>query len=152
MAEWKRETDVVVIGGGLAGYCAAIEAAQAGKIGIDPTALAATVQRYNDSVRNGVDEDFGRDGLSPHYGKLVTIETAPFYAYPSTRGIIATYCGLTVDPQTRVLDVFGEPIAGLFAAGELMGGFHGVAYMTGSSLGKCVIFGRIAGRNATRVS
>ncbi|MEK7877346.1 MAG: FAD-binding protein [Pseudomonadota bacterium] len=127
MAEWKRETDVVVIGGGLAGYCAAIEAAQAGKIGIDPAALAATVRRYNDFVTRGVDEDFGRDGLS-------------------------TYCGLTVDPQTRVLDVFGEPIAGLFAAGELMGGFHGVAYMTGSSLGKCVIFGRIAGRNATRVS
>ena len=31
---------------------------------------------------------------------------------------------------------------------ELIGGFHGVAYMTGSSPGKGVIFGRIAGRNA----
>ena len=80
----------------------------------------------------------------------MAIETAPFYTYPSTSGLIATYCGLTVDPQTRVLDVFGEPIAGLFAAGELTGGFHGVAYMTGSSLGKCIIFGRIAGRNAAR--
>jgi fumarate reductase flavoprotein subunit len=47
-----------------------------------------------------------------------------------------------------VLDVFGEPIDRLFAAGEVVGGFHGAAYMTGSSLGKGAIFGRIAGRNA----
>ena len=120
------------------------------KIGVDARQLAATVARYNDFVTTGVDADFGRDGLSTHYGKLVTIDRAPFYAYPSTSGIIATYCGLTVDADTRVLNVFGEPIAGLYAAGELMGGFHGVSYMTGSSLGKCVIFGRIAGRHAAQ--
>ena len=61
---------------------------------------------------------------------------------------IATYCGVTIDTEARVLNVYGETIAGLYAAGEMTGGFHGVAYMTGSSLGKCVIFGRIAGRNA----
>jgi flavocytochrome c len=120
------------------------------KIGVDAAQLTVTVARYNEFAAAGVDADFGRDGLSTHYGKLVKIERAPFYAYPSTSGIIATYCGLTVDADTRVLNVFGEPIAGLYAAGELMGGFHGVAYMTGSSLGKCVIFGRIAGRNAAR--
>jgi flavocytochrome c len=120
------------------------------KIGVDAAQLSVTVARYNEFVAAGVDADFGRDGLSTHYGKLVKIERAPFYAYPSTSGIIATYCGLTVDPDTRVLNVFCEPIAGLYAAGELTGGFHGVSYMTGSSLGKCVIFGRIAGRNAAR--
>ncbi len=129
---------------------AATLAELAKKVGIDATQLDATVARYNGYVEQGVDADFGRDGLSTHYGKLVKIERAPFYAYPSTSGIIATYCGLTVDSDTRVLNVFGEPIAGLYAAGELMGGFHGVAYMTGSALGKCVIFGRIAGRNAAR--
>jgi flavocytochrome c len=130
---------------------AATLAELAPKIGVDATQLAATVARYNGFVEQGADADFGRDGLSTHYGRLVKIERAPFYAYPSTSGIIATYCGLTVDSDTRVLNVFGEPIAGLYAAGELMGGFHGVSYMTGSSLGKCVIFGRIAGRNAARV-
>lgn len=120
------------------------------RIGIDARQLAATVARYNRFVETGRDEDFGRDGLSTHYGKLAKIERAPFYAYPSTSGVIATYCGLAVDPETRVLDVFGEAIGGLFAAGELTGGFHGVAYMTGSSLGKCIIFGRIAGRNAAK--
>lgn len=120
----------------------------AAKIGIDGAALRATVERYNGFVRDGRDEDFGRDGLSNHYGDLVQITRAPFYAYESTSAIIATYCGITTDTGTRVLDVFGQPIERLYAAGELMGGFHGVAYMTGSSLGKCVIFGRIAGRAA----
>lgn len=119
------------------------------KIGVDAATLAATVRRYNGFVANGRDEDFGRESLSNHYGKLVKIERAPFYAYATTSGLIATYCGLTVDPETRVLDVFGAPIKGLFAAGEIMGGFHGVSYMTGSALGKCVIFGRKAGRNVT---
>ena len=132
---------------GLVHEAATLEAL-AQQVGIDPVQLAATVQRYNDFVERGLDEDFGRDGLSTHYGALRKIERAPFYAYPSTSGVIATYCGLTVDSEARVLDVFGDPIAGLYAAGELTGGFHGVSYMTGSSLGKCIIFGRIAGRNA----
>jgi len=118
------------------------------RVGLDPATLAATVECYNGYVRNGKDEEFGRRGLSSGYGKLVELKRGPWYAYPSTSGLIATYCGVTVDTETRVLDVFGVAIAGLFAAGEIMGGFHGVAYMTGSALGKCVIFGRIAGRNA----
>ncbi len=126
--------------------------ALARRVGIDPAALAATVERYNGFVRAGRDVDFGRTGLSSGYGKLVELQRGPWYAYPSTSGLIATYCGVTVDTETRVLDVFGEPIAGLFAAGEMTGGFHGVAYMTGSSLGKCVIFGRIAGKNAAQVA
>jgi fumarate reductase flavoprotein subunit len=122
--------------------------ALAQRIGLDAAALTATVERYNGFVRNGRDEDFGRTGLSTTYGKLVELKRAPWYAYPSTSGLIATYCGVTIDTEARVLNVFGEAIPRLYAAGEMTGGFHGVAYMTGSSLGKCVIFGRIAGRNA----
>ena len=122
--------------------------ALARRIGLDPVTLTETVERYNGFVRNGKDEEFGRIGLSTSYGKLLELKRGPWYAYPSTSGLIATYCGITVDTESRVIDVFGEPIAGLYAAGEMTGGFHGVAYMTGSSLGKCVIFGRIAGRNA----
>lgn len=121
--------------------------ALAAKIGLDAGALTATIDRYNGFVRNGRDEDFGRTGLSTTYGKLVELKRAPWYAYPSTSGLIATYCGVTIDTEARVLNVYGEVIPGLYAAGEMTGGFHGVAYMTGSSLGKCVIFGRIAGRN-----
>ena len=122
------------------------------RVGMDAAALTATVERYNGFVRYGPDDDFGRAGLSSGYGKLVELKRGPWYAYPSTSGLIATYCGVTVDADARVRNVFGETIPGLYAAGEMTGGFHGVAYMTGSSLGKCVIFGRIAGRNAAAFS
>ena len=62
--------------------------------------------------------------------------------------MLATYCGLKVDTSMRVLDVYGEPIPGLHAVGEITGGFHGGGYMTGTSIGKSGIFGRIAGREA----
>jgi fumarate reductase flavoprotein subunit len=122
--------------------------ALAQRAGIDPDGLRSTLARYNADIATGRDTLFGRDGLSSHYGKLRAIGTAPFYAFPSTSSVLATYGGLALHPQMRVRDVFGAPIPGLFAAGEVTGGLHGAAYMTGSSLGKSAIFGRIAGRNA----
>lgn len=122
----------------------------AGKIGVPAERLAATVNEYNGFAEKGRDERFGRTGLSMTYGELVKLDRAPFYAYPSTSAIIATYCGLTVDTGMRVLDVFGEPIPGLCAAGEITGGFHGVGYMTGTSLGKSAICGRAAAATCAR--
>jgi fumarate reductase flavoprotein subunit len=122
--------------------------ALAAMLGIDARGLAATVARYNADAGLGRDGEFGRDGLANHYGRLRRIEQPPFYGYPSTSAVLATYAGVAVDASARVLDVFGVPVDGLFAAGEVVGGFHGAAYMTGSSLGKGAIFGRIAGRNA----
>jgi fumarate reductase flavoprotein subunit len=116
---------------------------------IEAGVLEESVARYNRFVDGGHDEDFGRKNLVHHHGELRRIEQAPFYAYPSTAAVFGTYCGLTVDPTMQVLDVYGEPIAGLFAAGETVGGFHGAAYMTGTALGKAAIFGRIAAQSAT---
>ncbi|MNC73869.1 Fumarate reductase flavoprotein subunit precursor [compost metagenome] len=62
--------------------------------------------------------------------------------------MFGTYCGVKVDAQMRVHDVFGAPIDGLLAAGEMVGGLHGAAYMTGSALGKAAIFGRLAAATA----
>ena len=117
-------------------------------IEVPAAALLQTVVRYNAFVASGCDADFGRKHLVHNHGQLRRIERAPFYAYPSTAAVFGTYCGLCVDSGMRVLDVFGEPIEGLFAAGEVVGGLHGGAYMTGSALGKAAIFGRIAARCA----
>lgn len=114
------------------------------RLEIDPERLAATVERYNGFVDAGADTDFGRAHLVHRHGSLRRIERGPFYAYPSTAVVFGTYCGLRVDTSMRVIDVDGDPIDGLFAAGEVMGGFHGAAYMTGSALGKAVVFGRHA--------
>jgi fumarate reductase flavoprotein subunit len=120
------------------------------KTGLDAATLKDTVARYNGYVREGADPEFGRRHLVHNHGALVPIETAPFYAHASTAALYGTYCGLTVTPSMQVLDVFGEPIEGLWAAGEVIAGLHGAAYMTGSAFGKALIFGRAAGRSAAR--
>jgi fumarate reductase flavoprotein subunit len=117
---------------------------------IPPDKMAATVARYNAFVDAGRDEDFGRTHLVHRQGKMRRIERAPFYAYPSTAVVFGTYCGVKVDTRLRVVDVDGDVIDGLYAAGEMIGGFHGVAYMTGSALGKAIIFGRLAAQDACK--
>ncbi|MBU1361376.1 MAG: flavocytochrome c [Gammaproteobacteria bacterium] len=122
--------------------------ALARQIELPAETLRDTVARYNRFVDEGHDPEFGRETLVHRQGELRRIETGPFYAYPSTAAVFGTYCGLRIDAQMKVIDVFGEPIAGLHAAGEVVGGFHGGAYMTGSALGKAVVFGRLAARSA----
>ncbi len=60
--------------------------------------------------------------------------------------MIGAYCGRRIKPDGQVLDVFGDPIKRLFAAGEMTGGVHGAAYMTGTAFGKELSFGRLAAR------
>jgi fumarate reductase flavoprotein subunit len=121
--------------------------ALARQIEVPADVLRETVDRYNCAVDAGEDPEFGRTALVHGHGALRRIEQGPFYAYPSTAAVFGTYCGVRVDPAMRVIDVFGEPILGLYAAGEMVGGFHGGAYMTGSALGKAAVFGRIAARS-----
>lgn len=108
--------------------------------------LLKTVQDYNSCVDAGEDPEFGRRHLVHSFGNLARIEQGPFYAYPSTAAVFGTYCGLRINKAMQVLDVYDEPLRGLYAAGEIVGGFHGAAYMTGTALGKAAIFGRIAAR------
>ncbi|MET9385875.1 FAD-dependent oxidoreductase [Streptomyces sp. NPDC002928] len=119
------------------------------QLDIPADALTATVTQYNTAIEQGTPDHLGRRTLSGRVGTPTPIATAPFYAHPSTAVVLATYCGLTIDPRTRVLDVYGEAIPGLYAAGEITGGLHGAGYVTGTSIGKAAIFGRIAGLSAS---
>jgi fumarate reductase flavoprotein subunit len=75
----------------------------------------------------------------------------PFYAYPAKSLMTTTYCGVKVTPDAEVVDVEGAVIPGLYAIGEVVGGFHGAAYITGTSLGKGAVFGlRVARQAAAR--
>lgn len=119
------------------------------KLGLDADQLVTTVDRYNEDVRSfGVDKEFGRDGVCNHFGELEPIEVGPFYGYEEIPVMQATYGGVQVDTTGRVIRVSGDLIPGLYAAGEIVGGFHGPAYMTGTSLGKGALFGRIAALDA----
>ena len=112
-------------------------------LGVEPAVLEDTVTRYNGYVRAGADPEYGRP-----LEAVATITTAPYYGYPCRAGLTTTYCGMRVSRRLQVLDVFDEPIGGLFAAGEVVGGFHGAGYLTGTGLGKAAVFGRVAGLEA----
>ena len=53
--------------------------------------------------------------------------------------------GILIDETTRVLDENEQPIEGLYAAGEVTGGFHGTQRVDGSGTGDAIVFGMIAG-------
>lgn len=121
----------------------------AAKAGLPPAVLEDTVARYNRDVAAGRDSDFGRTALAGGAGNIVPIATPSFYCYPSRSVLPGTYGGIVVDESLRVIGKSG-PVPGLYAAGEIVGGFHGASYMSGTAVGKAVIFGRIVGRNLAR--
>ena len=89
-------------------------------------------------------DPLGRKSLGSGFGKPIPLKTGPFILMPTTAVLLSTYCGLKTDPETRVIDVFNQKIPGLYAAGEVMGGVHGAAYMTGTGFGKALAFGHVA--------
>jgi len=105
-----------------------------------PAVLEQTVARYNSFVDAGKDADFGKP--TPKY----KIQTPPFYAAWSTPCIHDCVSGLRINAKAQVIDLHGRVIPGLYCGGESAGGFnqHGLA--------KCLVFGRIAGREAARSS
>ncbi|ASW84092.1 FAD-dependent oxidoreductase [Mycobacterium intracellulare] len=143
-------------------FCESADLAElAAKTGIDPGGLARTVESWNRHVADGEDPDFGRgssaydgywgdDSATTQAGKtLGPIDTAPYYAVPVSIGAMGTKGGPRTDHDARVLHVGGEPIPGLFAAGNAMGGVTGRAYGgAGGTLGPAMVFGYRAGHAA----
>lgn len=108
---------------------------------ISAGALQRTVEQYNESVSRPGSDAWGRTGLVGGAGDLVPLQTPPYFAYSAVTAMTSTYGGLSVAPDAAVQRVTGGPIDGLYAAGELAGGFHGNSYMTGTALTKALIFG-----------
>jgi fumarate reductase flavoprotein subunit len=117
----------------------------AAKINIDAVALAATIRRCNEDAAGGIDRAFFKKAP-----KLFPIQKPPFYAVEIRPSIIGVSgAGLDIDTSARVRDVHGEPIPGLFAAGEVLGCIHGKRYAGGGmGIGNALLFGRIAGAAA----
>jgi tricarballylate dehydrogenase len=123
--------------------------------GVDGTAFLETVKSYNAAVRTDVPHDPSRkDGRGtagldiPKSNWATTIERPPFEAHSVSFGITFTFGGVRIDADTRVLDIEGAAIPGLFAAGEMVGGLFYFNYPGGSGLVSAAVFGRLAGRAA----
>lgn len=105
--------------------------------------LQESIQRYNDFVQKGSDDDFKKpivEGASP-------IEKAPFYAMRLWPKVHFTMGGLSVNERAQVLDFDGNTIEGLYAAGEVVGGVHGASRLGSCAVTECIVFGRISGKN-----
>jgi tricarballylate dehydrogenase len=96
-----------------------------------------------------IEDGLATRGIQPPKSNwAVTLDSPPFVAYPVTCGITFTYGGLAIDTEAQVLDTEGRPMEGLFATGELTGGFFYNNYPGGSGLMRGAVFGMRAGRNA----
>ncbi len=122
--------------------------------GIAKERLEQTVERYNASCRPGRYDPLTIDGLCTHglvpakSNWALPIDTPPYHAYPIISANVFTFGGLKTDSHARVLDADGEPIPGLYAAGEIIGTYYHT-YTGATSVLKGAVFGRAAGRHAT---
>jgi 3-oxosteroid 1-dehydrogenase len=128
--------------------------------GVDPTALAATVDRFDGFAATGVDEDFHRgEGDHEKYQGdpsrkpnpcLGPVAKPPFYAVAMYPGDIGTNGGLLCDEHGRVLTEAGAPIPGLYAAGNITASVMGRKYLgAGATIGPSVVFSFIAAEHAS---
>jgi len=126
---------------------------------VDARAALEEIRRYNAAVRTDIpfnpNVKDGRctTGLTVNKSNWAnTLDTPPFEAYAVTCGITFTFGGLRINTDAQVISTDGEPIAGLFAAGELTGGIFYFNYPGGSGLTNGSVFGRIAGANAAKAA
>jgi tricarballylate dehydrogenase len=129
----------------------------AAKTGLPAAALRRTVEGYNAACRPGEFRPFELDGLGtaglapPKSNWARPIAEPPFLAWPIICANCFTFGGLKTDARARVVDTSGEPIPGLYAAGETAGLYHG-AYTGATSVLRGAVFGRIAGQDAARMA
>jgi succinate dehydrogenase/fumarate reductase flavoprotein subunit len=138
--DWSPDNSVEVDAGWIVKGDTIRELAE--KLGIDPDGLEAEVERYNEGVARGEDSQFGRAS-----GLLGPIARSPFYGYRWGQLLLNTLGGLRKDSHARVLRADGEPIPGLYTAGEIAC-THAWAMSGGQTIGDALAFGRIAGAEA----
>ncbi len=122
----------------------------AAKLGVSAAVLRKTLEEFNAAVRP--------DGTAPdavpaksQLAVKLNLE-GKLYAFTDlTPSITMVYGGLLIDKDARVLEDDGRVIRGLFAAGETVNLYYH-DYHGGGILSQCLVFGRIAGRNAAEIA
>ena len=117
------------------------------KLGLPVENFKATVERYNELYDKQEDEDFGKEAY-----RLSELRTAPFVGVRMSGGyFICTMDGIHINTDMNAVDAEGNPIEGLYVAGDCSGGYFDTSYpnlLAGAAAGRSVTFGRLAGKNA----
>jgi 3-oxosteroid 1-dehydrogenase len=135
-------------------------------------ALQDTARRFDGYARDGKDPEFGRGGQAydrewqsyfsimregsgekpnpfPNPTMHPLRETGPYYAIILAAGALDTSGGPEIDEHARVLGADGEPIPGLYGAGNCIASPSREAYYgAGGTIGLCLTFGYLAARHA----
>jgi fumarate reductase flavoprotein subunit len=118
----------------------------AGKVGLPKDALVETIEKHNKYLAEGKDPEFNK----PITKAMIPMTKGPFYAIPQWPAIHHCMGGVRINEKAQVIDIFGEVIPKLYAAGEATGGVHGSNRLGGNATPDCVVFGRVAGRNVVK--
>lgn len=128
----------------------------AGKAGIDAAGLEATVARFNAFCETGTDSDFARGSVP--WGRIMTgdpqranpnlgpLDSGPYHAVRIERVTMGVpTAGLPIDTNARVLGADGEPVPGLFAAGNAAAWLDiGGGYNSGIANTRGLLYGYLA--------
>jgi tricarballylate dehydrogenase len=122
-------------------------------LGIDGDGLTKTVAEFNASIVDVPFDPAVKDGRAarvdpPKSNWAQALDSPPYYGYAVACGITFTFGGLKVDEHARVVGTDDRPIAGLYAAGEMVGGIFYDNYPGGTGLTSGAVFGQIAGEHA----
>jgi tricarballylate dehydrogenase len=125
--------------------------------GVNAAEFVKTVKEYNAAVMDDVRfnpavlDGRGTKGLAvPKTNWANKLDTPPYEAYAITCGVTFTFGGLRINNDGQVVDTDLQPIPGLYAAGELVGGLFYFNYAGGTGLMNGSVFGKIAGASAAR--
>jgi tricarballylate dehydrogenase len=129
----------------------------ASRLDINVEGLVKTVNEFNAAVRSDIPYNptikDGRctQGLAVNKTNWAQpLDTPPYYGWAVTTGITFTFGGVKINNRGQVVTNSQEPIPGLYAAGEMVGGLFYYNYPGGSGLSSGMVFGRLAGNSASQ--
>ncbi len=118
----------------------------AGAMGVNAANLQASIDAYN-AVVGGAEDEFGFVADNTADAEMVD---GPWYACRKVPTVHHTMGGIRVNVESEACNADGQPIPGLYAAGEVTGGIHGSNRLGGNAIADCMTFGRNAGTNAAK--
>ena len=110
--------------------------------------LKAAVAEYNKAASNkGTADKFGFVATNTDDAPMTE---GPWYACPKVPTVHHTMGGIRINVHAQALDKDGNPIKGLYAAGEVTGGIHGANRLGGNAIADVFTFGKVAGESAAK--
>ena len=106
--------------------------------------LTKSIKQFNRHVANNLDKDFNKPILS----NAAPIDAPPYYCIRLWPKVHYTMGGVLINTKAQVMDLSNQPVPSLYAAGEVTGGVHGACRLGSCAITDCLVFGRIAGKNA----